>query len=137
MMLKNKDDELYNFWVKLKTLTLDDSQETKDSKDVSKLQAADAVDKSHEAKHLKGSSKLNALTVDDGQDLKSISNSKHDATAKSHEKAQEVFRQALVLPKHVTCKKTLVSYQHVSSDEAIAQMEDKAEASCRRTEKEM
>ena len=89
-------------------------------------------------KNLKGSSKLNALTVDDGQDLKSISNSQHDATAKSrHEKAQEVFRQALVLPKHVTCKKTLVSYQHVSSDEAIAQMEDKAEASRRRTEKEM
>ena len=47
-----KDDELYNVWVKLKTLTLDDSQaETKDSKDVGKLQA-DAVDKNHEAIHL-------------------------------------------------------------------------------------
>ena len=51
MMLKNKDDELNNVWVKLKTLTLYDSQETKDFKDVSKLQAADAVDKSHKAKH--------------------------------------------------------------------------------------
>ena len=99
------DDELYNVWVKLKTLTLDDNQETKDSKDISKLQA-DAVDKSLEAKHLKGSSKL---TVDDS-------------------KAGEVFKQALVLPK-VTRKKTLGGSTklpaHVSSDEAIAQMEDK------------
>ena len=120
-----KDDELYNVWVKLKTLTLDDSQETKDSKDISKLQA-DAVDKNHEAKHLKGSSKLNVLTVDDGKDS---SNSQHDATVKSgHEKVGEVFKQALLIPK-VTRKKTLGGSAklpaHVSSDEAIAQMEDK------------
>ena len=120
-----KDDELYNVWVKLKTLILDDSQETKDSKDVSKLQA-DAVDKNHEAKHLKGSSKLNVLTVDDGKDL---SNSQHDAMVKSgHEKVGEVFKQALVIPK-VTRKKTLGGSAklpaHVSSDEVIAQMEDK------------
>ena len=120
-----KDDELYNVWIKLKTLTLDDSQETKDSKDVRKLQV-DAVDKNHEGKHLKGSSKLNVLTVDDGKDS---SNSQHDATVKSgHEKVGEVFKQALLIPK-VTCKKTLGGSAklpaHVSSDEAIAQMEDK------------
>jgi len=60
---------VYNVWAKLKTLTLDDSQKTKDSEDVSKLKA-NTVDKNHEDKHLKNSSKSKVLTVDDSKDMK-------------------------------------------------------------------
>ena len=53
------------------------------------------------------------------------------AVESSHEKVGEVFKQALVLPKQITRKKTLGKSTklpaHVSSDEAIAQMEDKIE----------
>ena len=145
-----KDDELYNVWVKLKTLTLDDSQEAKDSKGASKLKEmdtadksqeakdsesasklkADTVDKIQEAKHSKGNSKQKVLTVDDGKDSKSISNSQQNVTVESsQEKVGAVFKQALVLPECITRKKTLGRSTklpaHISGDEAIAQMEDK------------
>ena len=74
-----KDDELYNVWVKLKTLTLDDSQEAKDSESASKLKA-DTVDKIQEAKHSKGNSKQKVLTVDDDKHSKSISNSQQNVS---------------------------------------------------------
>ena len=87
----------YNVWVKLKILTLDDSRETKDSsKDVSKLQA-DAVDKSHEAKHLKGNSKLNVLTVDDGKKVERFLN-------------KLLFFQRLLARRHWVDR---LSYQHM------------------------
>ena len=86
-----KDDELYNVWVKLKALTVDDEREVKDSADASKSQQNTIVESSLEV--------------------------------------GEVFKQALVLPDRVTHKKTLGGSAklpaHVSSDEAIAQMEDK------------
>ena len=76
------------------------------------------VDKSQEAKHSKGNSKLKVLTVDDGKDSKSISSSQQNsAVESSHEKVGEV---ALVLPELITRKKILGKSKlpaHTSGDD--------------------
>ena len=67
------------------------------------------------------------LVVDDGKDLKN--NSQCNTTIVSGHEKIEVFKQALVCPEYITQKKTLGRSTklppHISSDEAIAEMEDK------------